>query len=73
MTGPDLAIVPRGSLPPDWEWASSEELAEWLRITLPQLYYLRQQRSAPRGHRLGKQLRFRRRDVELWLATRAEP
>jgi predicted DNA-binding transcriptional regulator AlpA len=56
----------------DWEWASSSELAQWLGIGVPALAYLRQKKEAPRGHRVGKEIRYRRGDVERWLATRAD-
>jgi len=57
---------------PDWEWLDSEQLAFWLGLDVRALYKLRSSKQAPRAHRVGKTLRFRRRDVESWLRTRAE-
>jgi predicted DNA-binding transcriptional regulator AlpA len=60
-------------LPPDWEWATAKQLAAWLGLgDARAVYWLRSTGQAPRGHRVGKETRFRRRDVEQWLATRAE-
>jgi len=36
------------------------------------LYWLRSTGQGPRGHRVGKETKFRARDVEQWLATRVE-
>jgi hypothetical protein len=61
-------------LPPDWEWATSAQLAHWLGLgDVRGLYWLRSTGQAPRGHQIGKETRYRRRDVEVWVATRAEP
>lgn len=59
-------------LPGDWEWATSEELAAWLGLEPAALSWLRQKKQAPRGHKIGKGILYRRGDVEQWLATRAD-
>jgi predicted DNA-binding transcriptional regulator AlpA len=56
----------------DREWLSAQELADWLGIELQAVYWLNYSRQGPRKHRIGKQLRYRLSDVELWLKTRAE-
>ena len=55
------------------EWSSTSELCAWLGIDVRALYWLRSTGQGPRGHKVGsKEIRYRARDVELWLATRAE-
>lgn len=44
------------------------ELAERLSVTRQALYDLRCKGRGPRGFRVGRQLRFRRSEVEAWLA-----
>ena len=44
------------------------ELASALGVTLQTLYDLRSQGRGPRGFRVGRELRFRVREVEAWLA-----
>jgi hypothetical protein len=55
------------------EWSTTAELCAWLGIDVRTMYWLRSTGQGPRGHRVGKESKFRARDVELWLATRAEP
>lgn len=43
------------------------ELASQLGVTLQTLYDLRSQGRGPRGFRVGRELRFRVREVEAWL------
>ena len=43
------------------------ELASALGVTLQTLYDLRSQGRGPRGFRVGRELRFRVREVEVWL------
>ena len=52
---------------------SPQELAEFLGVPLSTIYGLRYQGKGPRGHRIGEHVRFRREDVEAWLAARADP
>ena len=53
------------------EWMTTEELAAWLGVEKEHLYYLAGRGEAPRRHRIGKTFRYRRGDVEVWLAARA--
>jgi excisionase family DNA binding protein len=54
------------------EWMGPEALAEELGIPLRTIYAWRSAGKGPRGHKLGKHVRFRRADVEEWLAAQAE-
>lgn len=53
------------------EWISPEQLAAELSIPVKTLYQWRWRGTGPRGHRIGRHLRYRRRDIEAWLATQA--
>ena len=44
------------------------ELADHLSVTRQALYDLRSKGRGPRGFRVGRQLRFRRAEVEAWIA-----
>ncbi|WP_124342689.1 helix-turn-helix transcriptional regulator [Cellulomonas algicola] len=44
------------------------ELADLLSVRPQALYDLRSQGRGPRGFRVGRQLRFRRSEVEAWIA-----
>lgn len=44
------------------------ELAVHLRVNVQTLYDLRSQGRGPRGFRVGRELRFRRSEIEAWLA-----
>lgn len=44
------------------------ELAAALAVKVQTLYDLRSKGRGPRGFRVGRELRFRRREVEAWLA-----
>jgi excisionase family DNA binding protein len=54
------------------EWISPDELAAELSIPVKTIYQWRYQGTGPRGHRIGTHVRYRRRDIEAWLATRAD-
>jgi excisionase family DNA binding protein len=54
------------------EWMSVKELADWLGVEPQVLYNLRYAHGEPRGVRVGRQLRFRKSDVELWLRSLSE-
>lgn len=47
------------------------ELAEWLGIPVPSLYGWHHRGDGPPAMRIGKHLRYRRSDVEKWLAEKA--
>jgi excisionase family DNA binding protein len=51
---------------------SLAELSELLGVPLSTLYGWRHRGEGPPGYRLGKHVRFRRADVEAWLATQAD-
>lgn len=55
------------------EWSNGDELCAWLGIEKSTLNWLRQTQQGPVGHKIGKQIKYRRRDVEDWLAARADP
>lgn len=54
------------------EWISPEELAAELGIKVKTIYQWRYTRTGPRAHKIGRHLRYRRRDIEAWLATQAD-
>lgn len=49
---------------------TAAEVAEYLRIPLNTLYKWRYEGAGPRAARVGKHLRYRREDVEVWLDAR---
>lgn len=71
--GASVSLESRPPLPPlpaNWEWTDTDGLCGWIGITPRQFYHLRAKRQGPLAHRVGKQLRFRRSDVESWLRSR---
>ena len=54
------------------EWMTAAELARWLKMDVKALYWLNYTGKGPRRHRVGRELRYRMRDVERWLAGLAE-
>jgi len=55
------------------EWLSLEDIAEELGVPLRTLYAQRSRGVGPRGYRLGKHVRVKRRDLDAWLEQRADP
>ncbi len=56
-------------------WLSPQELADMLGIPVRTVYYWRSgnpHHGGPRGHVIGKHVRFRMSDVETWLAEQAD-
>ena len=53
------------------EWLGVSELAEWLGVVPQTIYYMNSDGSGPRRYRIGKLIKFRRSDVESWLAEQA--
>ncbi len=47
---------------------SAQELARYLEVPVKTIYTWRHHKTGPQGFRVGKHLRFRRCDVESWLA-----
>lgn len=60
------AVPPRAD-----EWMTVSELAEWLKVPKPTIYAMNTQGTGPRRHKIGKQVRYRMRDIEKWLDTQA--
>jgi len=54
------------------DWQSPEELADELGIPVGTIYQWRYRGRGPKGHKIGKHIRYRRSDVEAWLETRAD-
>jgi excisionase family DNA binding protein len=52
------------------ELLTPQEVAELLRIPLATLQTWRSNRTGPTGYRVGRHIRYDRRDVEAWLAER---
>lgn len=50
------------------DFLTVEGLAELLRVPVRTIYTWQHQGTGPRAHRVGRYLRFRRPDVESWLA-----
>jgi excisionase family DNA binding protein len=48
------------------------QVAAFLNMPLATLQSWRAQRTGPRGYRVGRHVRYRREDVETWLATRSD-
>jgi excisionase family DNA binding protein len=51
---------------------SVEQLAAYLQVPVPTLYQWRHKGTGPRGLRVGRHVRYRRVDVEEWVARQAE-
>ena len=51
---------------------SPEDVSDWLQIPVGTLYQWRYRRRGPNGIMVGRHLRYRRSDVESWLAQRAQ-
>ncbi len=51
---------------------SVEDLATYLDIPVATIYAWRYRRQGPPGFRAGRHLRFRREDVERWIAERLQ-
>lgn len=53
-------------------WLSAQGLADEIGVPLATLYAWRSRSRGPRAHRIGRYLRFRRPEVEAWLAGQIE-
>jgi excisionase family DNA binding protein len=51
--------------------ATPAEVASYLQVPVKTLYTWRYKGVGPRGHRVGRHLRYRWEDVEAWLASPA--
>lgn len=56
----------------DDEWRGPDALADYLGVPVRTIYAWRAHGKGPRAHKIGKHLRFRRCDVEAWLADQAD-
>jgi excisionase family DNA binding protein len=54
------------------DWYSPEELADMLGVPVATVYQWRYKGIGPRGHRLGKHVRYSADDVAAWLEKRAD-
>jgi excisionase family DNA binding protein len=54
------------------EWLSPDGLAAELGMPVRTIYAWRVAGKGPRGHKIGKHVRFRRSDVERWLSGCAD-
>jgi excisionase family DNA binding protein len=52
---------------------SIQEVADWLDVSVETVRFWRANRSGPRGIRVGRHIRYRPSDVELWLELRSDP
>ena len=53
------------------EWSSVREVADWFGVDVATVYWWNSTGRGPRRHRIGRELRYRRRDIEEWLRTRS--
>lgn len=57
---------------PKEEWLSPSDLARELGIPLQTVYVWRTRRLGPRGHTIGRHVRFSRSAINEWLAKNAD-
>lgn len=63
----DTAVAPGNAL------MSPQQLADYLGVPVATVYRWRHESTGPRGIKVGKHVRYRRRDVESWLESRTDP
>lgn len=51
---------------------STQDLAEYLGVPVGTVHVWRRDRNGPIGHRVGRHVRYRRDDVDEWLAGRRD-
>lgn len=54
------------------EFLSPEQLAEYLNLPLGTIYQWRTRGVGPPGMKLGRHVRFRKVDVDMWLALQVD-
>lgn len=54
------------------EFCSPEELAERFKVPVRTVYMWRVRGTGPKGYRIGRHVRYRLKDIESWLETRAD-
>lgn len=52
---------------PDEQLMTIQELAQYLGVPVGTLYQWRYRREGPPGFRVGRHVRYRRSDVEMWI------
>lgn len=55
------------------EQMTPEEVAEYLRVPVSTVYAWRYRGIGPRGHKIGRHVRYRRSDVDAWYEDQADP
>ena len=55
------------------EFLSPEGLADFLGLPVGTIYGWRYRGEGPPGYKIGRHVRYRRTDVEKWLAGQADP
>lgn len=54
------------------ELLTLQDVAALLQVSPNTVYYWRYQRTGPKGHKVGRQVRYWRRDVMTWLQERED-
>jgi excisionase family DNA binding protein len=54
------------------EWLGVDALARWLDVPERTVYMWRYRGDGPKAYKIGRHLRFRKSDIETWLAERAD-
>lgn len=52
------------------EWSSPQDLADWLGIEVNTVYRWNHFGTGPTYVKIGRHVRYRRRDIEAWLLSR---
>ena len=65
----DIAGAVRSDLEPGRPWMTATEAAEYLRVPSVRALYKRVERGQVPAHRWGRQLRFRRRELDALLGS----
>jgi excisionase family DNA binding protein len=65
-----MAISPE---PVEREWIGVDDLARWLDVPNTTIRQWRYRGIGPRAHKIGRHVRYRRADVEAWLAEQRDP
>ena len=62
-----------GSVSNGERWVSIVDLADELDVPVATVYQWRSKGHGPRGDKFGRHVRFRRSDVDAWVAGRLDP
>ena len=54
-------------------WVSIGDLADELSVPVTTVYQWRSRGHGPRGAKFGRHVRFRRSDIDAWIARRLDP